>query len=187
MYMCRHTHRERKRGRKKWGITIWLVVWQCSLTFFFPVPRSPLSPRPPSFLFQAWESDTTLRKINHPLPLLVPCPRPQSFTACLCLLAAHILMYVLYRRNTFYDDSTGDLACSKILENRVKTSPRTEEKPAAFFLVFHEFWVVNDSHGLHEHITSIVIFRKGRVCLTTSTQLVNLSLTVKPNSNTCPT
>lgn len=31
----------------------------------------------PSSLFQNWESDTTLGKINHPRPLLVPAHRPQ--------------------------------------------------------------------------------------------------------------
>lgn len=44
MCVCVQTYRKREREReeKVSYITIWLVVWQCSLTFCFSVPRHPL-------------------------------------------------------------------------------------------------------------------------------------------------
>ena len=48
--------------------------------FFFPVPRKRSRDTIlllPPLLFQAWESDTALVEINHPLPLSVSGPKFQ--------------------------------------------------------------------------------------------------------------
>lgn len=64
------------------GLTIYL-------TFCSPAPRKEVKNTflLPSLLFQVWESDTTLGRINHPLPLLEPAHCLSSLLLdCVCII-----------------------------------------------------------------------------------------------------
>lgn len=128
MCACTHVKRERKT-QEKLRLNRMICGLTTLLAFCFPVPKEkgfrdtiPL----PSVFFQAWESDTTLGRIDHPLPLLEPAPPPSPVVHYLFMTSNCTHLHV-------HCDGTRDLVLKSVAYRETWKDPAFQEKRRLFF------------------------------------------------------